>query len=309
MILQWLILIALFSFILSFFYLISLLLLQRRKKEMSRHFPAGEKKEKKNILLRWAEAYDESPMSRKLKERLEQANIPLKPLGYSLLSFLLYLILWYIAASFLQVNPPLDWILATLIVWVASWILFRLRKNARIQAFNAQLPEVCRLLANTSKAGLTLFQGFEVIANEMKAPAGQEFKTVTRELQMGDPFEEAIQRMGRRIDSAELALFIHTLLIQRKLGGNIVEVMEMMASTLEQRKRSNEEIKTATAESKSIAYLLILMPILMVFMMGLLIPGFINPLFTFFGVILLIITGILLAIAFFIISRLSRIRV
>lgn len=82
-----------------------------------------------------------------------------------------------------------------------------------------------------------------------------------------------------------------------------------MADTLEERERVNKEINTLTAEAKYIAFLLPILPVFMVIMMNVVIPGFLNPLFTPLGLILIVIIMTLQLFAFFLIKKITRIRV
>ncbi|MBT9283094.1 MAG: type II secretion system F family protein [Hydrogenibacillus schlegelii] len=300
---------AVLSLIAALHYALLVYRIRRRNDRLKAWFPETRKKERQSIFRRWGDAYDRSAAGSRLKVRLAQANVGLKPSEYMFILLVLYLVTWFFIARVMRIIPPVDGILAYLLVWLGSRTFLNMRKSARAEAFNGQLPEICRLLASTAKAGYTLPQGFEMVARELKPPAGTEFRTVVQELQLGDPFDAVLERLGSRFDSSELTVFVHTLTIQRKLGGNIAEVLEMMATTLDERRRVNEEIKNATTESRSIAYLLLVMPFLMVVVMGLIIPGFINPLFTVFGVLLALASGFLQLIAFLIIRKLSDIRV
>ena len=82
-----------------------------------------------------------------------------------------------------------------------------------------------------------------------------------------------------------------------------------MAETLEERRRVDKEIKTITAESRSIAYILVFMPFLMVMMMNLFIKGFLNVLFTPLGMLVFAGFSAMVFAAFFIIKRITDIRV
>lgn len=82
-----------------------------------------------------------------------------------------------------------------------------------------------------------------------------------------------------------------------------------MAETLEERSRVHKEIQTVTAESRSIAYILVVMPFLMAMMMNLFIKGFLNVLFTPFGLLLFLAFSSLVFFAFILIKRITNIRV
>jgi len=260
-------------------------------------------------ILVFGDRFDESVLSESLRKKLRQADLGLKPSEYAVICLGAFLLLWFICHSFLQLMFPIDALVAQGLVWLGSTFFLKSRKNRLLQNFDKQLPEVCRMMSSTIKAGLTLHQGFELVAKEVSRPAGPEFQYVSQQLRLGDDFEEVMQRFQERVESKELQIFISTILIQRKVGGNLGEILSIMASTLEERFRVGKEINTATAESKTVAVILPIMPIVMGLFMNIIMPGFLNVLFTAYGLILLAIVVSMQLLAFLIIRKLSNVRV
>nr|WP_285865989.1 type II secretion system F family protein [Lederbergia lenta] len=164
-------------------------------------------------------------------------------------------------------------------------------------------------MSNTMKAGLTIPQGVELVGREMKAPAGPEFKAMVQQLRLGNSFEEVMDHLRDRFASKELNIFVSTVLIQHRVGGNLAEVLGLMAETLEERARVNKEVDTVTAESKFVALILPIMPLMMALMMNLFIDGFLNPLFTKWGLVLFIIFLGMQFLAYLVIRKITQIRV
>src|SRR5699024_9590840 len=140
-------------------------------------------------------------------------------------------------------------------------ILFATRKNKMHERLVDQLPEICRVLANSTRSGMTLNQGIQMVAQEIAAPAKMEFKRLAHELSLGIPFDVAIRKMESGIDNKEYNLFVATILIQKKAGRNISAILEEMSHTLEDRKLLKQEIKTMTAEQRYVAILVPIIPI------------------------------------------------
>ena len=88
-------------------------------------------------------------------------------------------------------------IIGLLLIEGARRILFILRKNKKKQMFIEQLPEICRVLANSTRSGMTLNQGIQLITQEINEPAKSEFKRVAHELSLGIDFPTAIQNDGK----------------------------------------------------------------------------------------------------------------
>ena len=137
-----------------------------------------------------------------------------------------------------------------------------------------QFPEICRVLANSTRSGMTLNQGIQLVTQEIDEPAKSEFKRMAHELSLGIEFPAAIRTMERRIDHKEFHLFTATLLIQKKAGGNLSAVLDEMSQTLDERKLFKQEVKTMTAEQRYVSTLFPFIPIFLVLMMNNIIEGF-----------------------------------
>ncbi|WP_026691112.1 type II secretion system F family protein [Alteribacter aurantiacus] len=282
---------------------------KRAQKRASRWFEAEGEQKRKSFIYLFGDKYDESELSSSLKEKLAHANLSMKASEYGAICILIFAALWFVNRFLLQLLFPLDLVMAYLLVWGGSKIFLNSRKNKRSNDFNKQLPEVCRMMSNTVKAGMTLHQGISIVAKELPAPAGSEFQELNQELNLGGNFDEVVNGLTEKVASEELKIFVNTISIQRRVGGNLAEVLGIMAGTLEERERVNKEINTLTAEAKTIAIMLPTLPILMAMMMNLVIPGFLNPLFTPLGLILIAVFAVLQLVAFAIIRKITRIRV
>ncbi|WP_134687247.1 type II secretion system F family protein [Brevibacillus migulae] len=298
-----------FSLSICFYYLWVNSESRKTQKRVEQWFELERKKERRSRIFVFGDRYDQSMLSEKLRNRLAKADLRIKASEYTAICLLLFGLLWALTHYFLELLFPLDAVVAQIIVWVGSTYFLNSRKNRFIDHFDKQLPEVCRMMSSTIKAGLTLHQGFELVAKELSRPAGPEFQFVSQQLRLGDDFEEVMQRFQERVESKELQIFISTVMIQRKVGGNLAEILGIMAETLEERFRVGKDIKTATAEAKSVATILPIMPIGMGLMMNVMMPGFLNPLFTPWGLILLAIVVVMQLFAFLLIRQITRIRV
>jgi tight adherence protein B len=279
------------------------------KKRVATWFEGERKIERKSVVLLIGDKYDKSELAEDLQRKLVQADLKLKPSEYMGIYFMAFAFIWFVNHFLLELDFPLDATLAYFIVWLGSKMFLNSRQNKRSESFNKQLPEVCRMMSNAIKAGLTIPQGIELVGRDIKAPAGPEFQIMDQQLRLGDDFEEVMDRFRERVLSKDLNIFVSTILIQRKVGGNLTEVLSLMAQTLEERARVNKEVDTVTAESKFVAYILPIMPLMMAMMMNLFIPGFLNPLFTPLGLILLAVFLAMQLFAFMLIKKVTKIRV
>lgn len=300
---------AVFSFFLFLYYVFQAKGAKKTRKRVEGWFDKERERERKSAILLIGDKYDNSELAEGLQRKLVQADLKLKPSEYVGMCLLLFILLLFVGHFLFKLIFIVNLTISYFIVWLGSKIFLKSRQNRRTESFNKQLPEICRMMSNAVKAGLTIPQGVEMVAKELKAPAGLEFQAMTQQLRLGDDFEEVMNRFRDRIASKELNIFVSTVLIQRRVGGNLAEVLGLMADTLEERARVNKEVDTVTAEAKFIAFILPIMPLMMAMMMNLFIEGFLNPLFSTWGLVLLSIFLIMQFVAFIIIRQITKIRV
>jgi tight adherence protein B len=265
--------------------------------------------ERKSFISKLGDRYDKRESAKALKLKLQNANVKLLPSEYigvlvvgALTIFVMFFVIFKMPMRF-------SLLLAFGLMAITHFLLFYLRKNNYEIRFNEQLSEVCRLLGNAARSGLTINQGLEIVAREIPSPAGDEFRRLTNELKLGVPLESAFRSIQRRNRSRDFNLFIATLLIQKKTGGNLAVTLETMANTFEDRKILAQTIKTMTAEQKYISFIIPVMPVFLLLIMNNVIDGFIEPLFSGIGVVLLILFIATIVMSFIIIRKITDIKV
>ncbi|MEH7346247.1 type II secretion system F family protein [Bacillus sp. JJ1532] len=300
---------SIFSFLAGVFFILSSRKTRNSYKRMDNWFDREKEFERKSFVLLIGDKYDSSELASELKKKLIQGNITLKPSEYMGIYILLLALFTFMNHFLFGLFLLMSVLVSYLIVSIGSRFYLNSRRNKRTESFNKQLPEICRMMSNGIKAGQTIPQAIEMVGRDMKDPSQSEFRKMNYQFKLGDSLEMVLNQFRERVSSNDINIFVSTILIQQKVGGNLAEVLSSMAETLEERSRVHKEIQTVTAESRSIAYILVAMPFLMVLMMNLFIKGFLNVLFTPFGLLIFAGFSMIVFFAFFIIKRLSDIRV
>lgn len=142
-------------------------------------------------------------------------------------------------------------------------IYIGIQRNQRLKAFNNQLSDILNLWVNALRAGYSVMQALEAIANEAPEPASVEFKRVVQEVQLGIPVETALDNMLLRVESEDLDMVFTAVNIQREVGGNLAEILEVISHTIRERVRIKGEIQTLTAQGRLTGYILSGLPIIL----------------------------------------------
>lgn len=261
------------------------------------------------ILNRLAHRFNNSDYGKDLEINLKQANIRLTPFRWILIFGASWCIGSYLISHFLGLEFPYNLMITYLVLKLGINRWFKSRQNKLAIQINKQLPEVCRLIASSLRAGLSIQQGVELVAKELKKPVNEFYKTLSGELRMGTPLQQGLERLNERINSKDVHLMNNTLIIQQKVGGNLGTALEQMAKTLEERDRIKHEIRSITSESRYVAIILCAMPVIMLVLFNMIFDGFLKPMFTLPGIILMGVVAVLILIGLLVIRGITNIKV
>lgn len=264
---------------------------------------------RKSTLVKLGDNFDQSENARKIKKKLVYANIPLLPSEFIAIVLFSWFALSLMLFGFFSVPVFAAVVISFMICFALCFLLLIIRKNKYMEQLNNQLAEVCRLLGNSTRAGMTINQGLEVVAMEIDSPAKEEFTELTHNLRLGVDFERALRNLEKKVSSREFKLFISALLIQKRSGGNLTKVLSEMAYTLEERKVLRQTVKTATAEQRMVSYILPIMPIALILILNNMMDGFLELLLTIPGMILSFIFIVGMIIAMFLVRAVTNIKV
>ena len=187
-------------------------------------------------------------------------------------------------------------------------------KGQRLTKFDGQLGDMLNLMVNGLRAGYSVTQAMEAISRELPAPISQEFKRLVQEMQLGIPFEVALDNLTRRMPSKDLDFVVTAMKIQREVGGNLAEILDTISFTIRERVRIKGEIKTLTAQGMITGYVISFLPIGLGVMLYLINPTYMGQMFmqdSYFlcGIAMLVTAGLLIGGGFAIVMTIVDIEV
>ena len=243
----------------------------------------------------------------RISRDLARANLKLHVSEYYYIRFGLALFLGAVLWLF---RDPLSGVFGIVIGYFLPRIWVGRRISGRLGAFNKQLADTITLLSNSLRAGSSFLQSIELVSREGNPPMAEEMGRVVREVNLGLGMEEALNNLVRRIKSEDLDLMVTAISIQQQVGGNLAEILDTIAFTIRERVRIKGEINTLTAQGRYSGYLVAMLPIGLAFVLNIINPAFMQPLFTqLIGRILLGVGIVLMAIGFFAIQKITNIKV
>jgi tight adherence protein B len=192
-------------------------------------------------------------------------------------------------------------------------IYVRTQKARRLVRFNDQLPDMLNLVVNGLRAGYSTLQAMEAVSKELPPPICDEFRRVVQEMQLGISMERALDNLLRRIPSEDLDFVVTAINVQREVGGNLAEIMDVISYTIRERVRIKGEIRALTAQAIYSGRALALMPVALMCMLWFINRSYIMEFFTkrnaLCGGIALGVAGALILSGYFVMTRIANVEV
>ena len=214
---------------------------------------------------------------------LGAADLKLKPSEYlsiwAGLTVGVPVVMFFLGFVVKSLQNPIVLLIGLVIGFMAPRFWLNNRKSSRLRAFNKQLPDTVTLIANALRAGSSFLQAIELVVRESRPPISIEFGRVIREVNLGLPFDLALENMVKRVKSEDFELMATAIAIQHQVGGNLAEILDSIAFTIRERIRIKGEIRTLTAQQRLSGYVVGALPFFLAFFIFLAAPKFFDPMF------------------------------
>jgi tight adherence protein B len=152
-----------------------------------------------------------------------------------------------------------------LIVACLPWYIVRRLAERRRQQLEDQLADAMVSFSNGVRAGLSIPQAMDILAQQSPRPVRDEFRQIVAEFNMGKPLEQTLVEAKDRLRSENFSLFAAALLASRRSGGKLNETVERIARSVLEMQRLERRIASETAQArKSAVYMAIAPPLILV---------------------------------------------
>jgi tight adherence protein B len=165
------------------------------------------------------------------------------------------------------------------ILGLPRWTLLFLRSR-RIKKFVNEFPNAMDVIVRGVKAGLPLGDCLRIIASEAAEPVRSEFRAIVEAQTLGLPMGDAVQRLYQRMPVQEANFFGIVIQIQQKSGGNLSEVLANLSRVIRERRKMKGKITAMSMEAKASAAIIGALPIIVMFLVYLSSPQYIELLWT-----------------------------
>ena len=149
-------------------------------------------------------------------------------------------------------------------------------RNKRFWKFEEQFPDAIDLIARALRAGHAFTTALAMVADEVQAPVGTEFRLLYDRQNYGMPMEEALRDLAERIPLLDARFFVTAVLMQRETGGNLAEVLDNLAKVIRERFQVKRQVRVLTAHGRITGWVLAAFPPCLALAMFVMSPGHLN---------------------------------
>ncbi len=170
-------------------------------------------------------------------------------------------------------SAPPPWLL----FWAVLPYLYVLRKRSkRLSMFEEQFPEALDFVARAMRAGHAFSVSLEMLADESPEPLAREFRQVFNEQNLGAPIEIALQNLAMRMPILDVSFFVSAVMLQKETGGNLSEILTKLSYVIRERFKLKGQVRSASAHGRITGLILTIMPIVLMFALLAVAPGYLQ---------------------------------
>ncbi len=240
-----------------------------------------------------------------VQQRLEQADLPLKPAEAIFFTAVAAIVAMIAGLALFGI---LGLALAGLIFAYMPIAITSFKAKRRKKKFTSQLPDTLQLLAGSLRAGYSLVQGMDAVAKQCEAPMGTELSRAMAEARLGRPVEDALQDISDRMGSDDFEWAVMAIKIQREVGGNLAELLMTVSETMVERERLRREVKALTAEGRISAIVLVSLPPSIGLLITVMNRTYMQPLIgSTIGQLALVVAGVMMGVGYWMMNKLIQI--
>jgi tight adherence protein B len=194
-----------------------------------------------------------------------------------------------------------------LLTLYAPRVIIELLWRSRRKKIDLQLPPTIATMANSIKAGLTLVQALERLAEQAPEPIRTEFKTMANQYAYGSDLETVVREAKRRLDLPNFTLFASALLLNREMGGDVAQTLFRISASLDKLHQMRKTVEAHTSEGRTNIKVLLLAPFFMLALIATVDPDGVKDVFrTSQGYFILLIAGSLAGFGTWLAARITR---
>lgn len=195
----------------------------------------------------------------RLRQAIQRAGVDLRPEEFALM--------WISAVmipSFIAFLLSLNFVAIIALALVGAIIppfYLSFQTSRRLNLFATQLGDALQLISNGLRAGFSFEQALVSVRTDMTPPISLEFARAVNEMNYGMSLEDALTGITTRMQSNDMKLLTSAVMIQRKTGGNLADILDNLSNTIRERTKLRNRIRVLTAQGRMSGIVVVLLPV------------------------------------------------
>lgn len=119
---------------------------------------------------------------------------------------------------------------------------------ARVRKFEEQFPEALEFVSRSMRAGHAFSVALDLVHHEFPDPLAAEFRRAFEEQNLGQPIDIVLRKLTERVPSMDVRFFAAAVVLQKRTGGNLAELLDNLAYIIRERFKLRARIRAVSAQ-------------------------------------------------------------
>jgi tight adherence protein B len=128
------------------------------------------------------------------------------------------------------------------------FLYVRRKATKTVHLFEEQFPDCLEFISRSMRAGHAFSVAIEMAHREFSDPLASELRRAFEEQNLGQPLDIVLRKLGTRIPSMDIQFFISAVLLQKRTGGNLAELLDKLAQLIRERFKLRARIRVVSAQ-------------------------------------------------------------
>jgi tight adherence protein B len=179
---------------------------------------------------------------------LETAALKWGPAGLVQRSIALFLAGFLVVTALTRNAAPGLAMAAGMAAGMALPLYVRRLARSRVNQFEGQFPDCLEFVSRSMRAGHAFSVAIEMAHREFSDPLASELRRAFEEQHLGQPLDIVLRKLSQRIPSMDVQFFVSAVLLQKRTGGNLAELLDKLAQLIRERFKLRARIRAVSAQ-------------------------------------------------------------
>ena len=205
-------------------------------------------------------------LQERLRDYIEQGGLSWEPAQMVHASLFLGLVgfncFWYLIPHGEPIAP-----VGLVVGAAAPFLVIYQKREARMRKIESQFPEALEFVSRAMRAGHAFSVSLEMLHKEFPEPISGEFRRTFEEQNLGLPLDVALEKLGKRVPLIDVHFFVSAVLLQKRTGGNLAELLDNLAYLIRERFKLRGQVRAISAHGRISGLILSMIPMVVAIMM------------------------------------------